>query len=88
MTSQTKEQVKYSPAELTILELLKKGGRVNTNELIAKRYGKRLPFNAASNVRATLRTLKRKVEFNKEPFVIHNEGQVGPHPQEIWLEKR
>ena len=87
--TKTKEQMRYSPAEQIILDIIQKnGGRITTKELIAKRYaGKRVPFNAASNVRATLRTLDLKIKYNKEPFVLKREGQVGPHPQEIWMEK-
>jgi hypothetical protein len=88
-----KERMKYSTAETELLELLRaaNGKPITTNDLILKRYGKqpeRHPFNAASNVRATLKVLIRKVDHNRETFVIKKEGQVGPKAQNIWLEKR
>ena len=94
LSRKTREPVKhsYSCSEDAILELLKAAkGRMTTTELIEARYGKReseQPLNAASNVRATLNTLKRKIKRNNEDFIIKAEGQVGPRPQQIWLEKK
>lgn len=79
--------MKYSDREKSILALLPKGGkRINTVELMKKKYGKNVPFHGRIIIIGTLRSLMRKVVYNKEPFRIKKSERRGPHPIEFWIE--
>jgi hypothetical protein len=37
---------------------------------------------------AALRSLRQKINVNKEPFRLCSTRRMGPHPMEYWLEAR
>jgi hypothetical protein len=86
----SRQQIAYSPAEERLLKLIPRNGRrITTDKLTAMQYQHRQkPFNADAIVRATLRSLMKKVEFNQERYRIVKGPQRGPHTSEIWSEKR
>jgi hypothetical protein len=82
--------IQYSEAETKLLELIPtNGSKITTEELATKRYAREeMPFNSRAIIRATLATLMRKVDLNKESFRIRKGRRRGPRPSEVWAEKR
>jgi hypothetical protein len=82
-----KRQVKYSDAELKLLELIpNNGSRITMQQLAKKQYARHPhpPFNPEASVRSTLTNLIKKMEANDERYRIRREGR----PLEYWQEKR
>jgi hypothetical protein len=72
-----------------MLENLPKRGKVNTTDLITAYWkGRQPPFNARVAALDSLRSLKRKVSFNSEPFEIKTSGPAGGRPMDVWIERR
>jgi hypothetical protein len=56
--------------------------------LTHKFYKGRVPPGGQNIVSVMLRSLMRKVVFNKEPFKIERSGRAGPNSSEVWIEDR
>lgn len=78
--TENKRKLKYSHMELKLLELLAKGSIVSSDELVEKVYDGNAPFAARHSVTAVMRSLIRKIEFNREPFTITKSKLNGPYP--------
>jgi hypothetical protein len=79
----------YSPSERRLLDLIKYGQKISTSELLEGMYeGEYEPFHGRGSVNATLSDLIRKVDLNREPFVIRKSARRGPYPVSVWREKR
>ena len=85
-----RKPIAYSPAEERLLKCIPSNGkRITTDQLTTLQYlHRQKPFNAESIVRATLRTLMSKVDYNQERYRIVKGPRRGPHPSQIWTEKR
>jgi hypothetical protein len=83
-------KLRYSEAEQKLLDLIPTNGRMITTEQLAeKRYkGEEVPFNSRAIVLATLSQLIRKVDRNRENFLIRKGKRRGPMPSEVWVERR
>lgn len=82
--------VSYSPAEKEVFALLS-SKQQTTSSLVERRYTKRgepAPFHAKTSIVGIIRTLARKIDHNKEPFVLKTTARTGPRPMTCWLEKR
>lgn len=72
--------VGYSPIELDLIALLKKRKRLTVLEMVALHYGddeRARPFHAQQTIRSALYRLQKKMAYNKEPFQISLEKQLG-----------
>jgi hypothetical protein len=78
----------YSPREQAILDLIPRSGEPVTTDVFEKLYNKAETLNPRQNVNATLGTLIRKVNLNKEPFQIIKEARKGPYSVAVWMERR
>lgn len=89
LSLRTSDTVKYSDRETRIFNLLVKAkGRMTTEQLIKGLYkGREAPFNARNSTMGAMRSLKRKMEANREPFQIMNTALSGPHSMEFWIEQ-
>jgi hypothetical protein len=64
----------------------KRGQRVNTTDLIEAFWdGRERPWNARVSAMDCLRSLKRKVIANKEPFTIQTSERAGGKPIDVWI---
>lgn len=81
---------RYSPKDKALFALIPKGGkkRIDSTSLVDKYYKGSAPLNGRQCVMAGVRTLKRKIDFFKEPFCLKLSPRRGPWPVEIWLEPR
>jgi hypothetical protein len=69
--------------------VIPKRGRITTSDLIELYWnGQDKPFNARVAAMDCLRSLKRKVSANREPFKIKTSKRAGPKPLDVWIEKR
>jgi len=85
----TDKKIKYSTMEIKLLGLLSKGAVISSDELVNKLYKVgEVPYYARESVTATLRTLMRKIEHNKEPFIITKTSPGGPYPTRYQKLKR
>lgn len=85
------ERVNYSPRELEIFGLLpKNGSHINSSDIVDKYWkGKTdIPYYHRIVVMDGLRSLIRKVNHNKEDFMIKTGPSRGPHGLTAWIEKR
>jgi hypothetical protein len=79
--------VKYSTNEIKTFKLLSKR-RKSTADLVNGYYGKNVVFNGRKIMIGMLRSLKRKMAANKEPFHIQSTERHGPYSMEFWLETK
>jgi hypothetical protein len=81
---------KYSRSEQLLLDLLlKTDDKISTTELLKDYYkGRDKPIYARQALTGTLQCLRRKVDQNREPFVIKRTFQQGPHPIKFWVEEK
>ena len=81
----TGSKVDYSEHERALFAAVSEHrGPVSTSDLIHLSRG----FHKRQSILASLSTLGRKIEVNKERFRLRRSKQRGPHPIEWWLEKR
>lgn len=70
-------------------EVLPKRGRINTTDLVEAYWeGRKPPYNSRVAAMDALRSLKRKVIANREPFKIVTSDRAGAKPLDVWIEKR
>jgi hypothetical protein len=80
--------IKYSPQEIKVFGVLKKKPQ-STLDLKRQLYTpKTEPFFGRQTVIAAIRSLSKKIEANKEPFVIRQTRHAGPHPMSFWIEPK
>jgi hypothetical protein len=79
-------RVGYSDTERELFKMLPVDpGKISSRELIERKYGKSAPFNSFQLIGAALRSLSRKVEHNREPFLVARSIRRGPHPIYFWI---
>ena len=85
----TKHRVKYSEREKSVFQLIADASpdRVSTKEIGEKLFEGKV-FHVKSSVVAALSSLRKKVEYNEEPFTIEVSGPSGPRSMEVWLQPR
>jgi hypothetical protein len=82
-------KVPYSTTERRMYAAIPKRGRVSTTDLVATYWnGRKPPFNARVAAMDCLRSLKRKVGVNREPFQIKTSKRAGPKPLDVWIEAK
>jgi len=82
---------RYSASEQAMLDMLPlDGSRITTADMAARVYRGQhdLPMDLQNNLTTKLRRLIQKVDHNREDFIIKKSKQLGPYPQEVWVEKR
>ena len=81
--------IKYSQREKLVFDaILSKGSRTTTREIAEKVFPDNKVFHVKATVNSALSSLKKKLDYNKEPFKIKISGHAGPNPMEVWLEHR
>lgn len=83
-------KVKYSNGEQAAFKALSEKPKSST-AILEKVYpdGKGdMPYNGRKILIGTLKSLKRKLLTNKEPFKLCNSERNGPHAMEFWLEAK
>ena len=79
-------KVKYSELEQRLLNLVPRNGdKISTPDLIAKFYGRSVPFNGRAIIGGMMRTIIRKSLHNKEPWKILKTPRSGPKPISYWI---
>lgn len=79
----------YSATERRMFDLIPKRGKIDTTVLVERYWnGREPPPNARVAAMDCLRSLKRKVIANREPFRIITSDRAGPKPLDVWIEKR
>jgi hypothetical protein len=81
-------EVNYSKRETEVFRLLSKK-RQTTTDITNKLYGeKEQPLYARQSVLMALVSLQKKINKNREPFVLKKTKRSGPYPLQFWLEDR
>jgi hypothetical protein len=82
-------KVKYSKGEQAAFKVLSATPRSSTM-MLEKIYTKTTdePFNSRKILIGTLKSLRRKILANREPFKLCNSERNGPHAMEFWLEAK
>jgi len=85
-----KPQIKYSHREKLVFDAIasEQSNRLSTRDIGEKVFREDEVFHVKASIISALASLKRKVEYNKEPFKIEISGHAGPRPMEVWLEER
>jgi len=84
-------RVRYSAGERTMFALLPKSGGTISTTTLSQRFQKEKPsaaFNSRKVVNGLLTSLRKKIEFNDEPFRLKNSERSGPIPMRFWLERK
>lgn len=88
MTMTTTTKLDYSENEERLLKILRQSRKpIDTNQLVEAIYGNAPPFHANAQVISTMRTLIRKVIYNREAFTINKSERKGPHPMTFHITK-
>ena len=85
------ERVKYSPRELEIFRIIPKdSSQISSSDIVDKYWRGKLdkPYYYRIVVMDGLRSLIRKINHNKENFVVKTGPSRGPHGLLAWIEKR
>lgn len=90
LTLSEKPKIKYSTREKLVFDAIKSNDsdKISTKEIAEKTFNGDEIFHVKATVISALASLRKKVEFNKEPFVLKVSGHSGPNPMLVWLEKR
>jgi hypothetical protein len=81
-------KIGYSPTENKMLELLRKYGELDTEQLTNKHYGAReRPWHAKIVINSAMRVLAAKIARNKEPFTIEASKPAGQGPMSYKIIK-
>jgi hypothetical protein len=81
-------EVNYSKRETEVFRHLSKK-RLTTTEITNKLYAKKeQPLYARQSVLMALVSLRKKIDKNREPFVLKKTKRSGPYPLQFWLEDR
>lgn len=78
-------KVKYSKGEQAAFKALGEKARSST-AMLEKVYDGEVPDNGRKIMIGMLKSLRRKIATNREPFKLCNTERQGPHPMEFWLE--
>jgi hypothetical protein len=79
---------RYTPNEARLIEILKRGRRMSSKEIIRLHYHRRRrPRFARQSVVCVLNSLVAKVSRNREDFKILKSRRNGPHPIEYWISR-
>lgn len=85
----TDAKVKYSDREIELFDMLPKEGKViNSKELVAFFYKKKIPINGQVIIMGTMRSLRNKMKLNKEPFAITTSDRSGPIPMSFRISQK
>jgi hypothetical protein len=72
-----------------MFEAIPKRGRISSTDLVEAYWdGHQQPYNSRVAAMDALRSLKRKVIANREPFKIVTSDRAGAKPLDIWLEAK
>jgi hypothetical protein len=81
--------IRYSPSEKKIFDLIPRTGKkINMTDLTNKFYNGELRPGAQNAVSVMLRSLIKKMNYNKEQFEIKRSGRAGPNSMEVWFAPR
>ena len=84
----SKDGLNYSKRETELFRCLSTK-RQTTTDLTDKLYGENeQPQYARQSVLMALVSLRRKIDKNREPFILKRTKRVGPYPSEFWLDER
>lgn len=78
-------KVKYSNGEQAAFKALSVKP-ISSTDMLEKIYTTDEPFNSRKILIGTLKSLRRKIQTNREPFKLVSSERNGPHPMEFWLE--
>lgn len=83
-------KIKYSKREKLVFDAIKMSDseKISTKEIAEKSFQDKDIFHVKATVISALSSLRKKVEFNKEPFILKVSGHAGPNPMWVWLEER
>lgn len=82
-------KVRYSELEKRMFDAIPKRGRINTTDLIEIYWDRsERPRNDRVAAMGCLRSLKKKINDNREPFKLNTSRRAGPKPLDVWFEKR
>lgn len=83
-------KIKYSKREKLVFDtiLANDSEKISTKDIADKAFNRDEIFHVKATVISAIASLRKKVDFNKEPFEIKMSGHAGPHPMEVWIEKR
>jgi urease beta subunit len=85
----TNGSVRYSPGEQQLFKLLPTNGKpLTTAELTKLRYGSIVPLNGQKIILGLVKSLRTKVDLNKEPFRVFTSKRSGPRPISVWVQGR
>ena len=90
LTLSEQPRIKYSKREKLVFDAIKMSDskKISTQEIAEKSFQDKEIFHVKATVISALASLRKKVEFNKEPFVLKVSGHAGPNPMWVWLEER
>ena len=90
LTLSEQPRIKYSKREKLVFDAIKMSDskKISTKEIAEKSFQDKEIFHVKATVISALASLRKKVEFNKEPFVLKVSGHAGPNPMWVWLEER
>jgi hypothetical protein len=82
-------KVPYSPTEKRMFEAIPKRGRISTTDLVQAYWnGHKPPYNSRVSAMDALRSLKRKIIANREPFKVVTSDRAGAKPLDVWIETK
>jgi hypothetical protein len=85
----TRSKIKYSPQEQTLLRLLPTGKRISSMELDNQLYTTaNRPFHSLKSVSATMTSLMKKLDYNKDKYMIIKGPRSGPKYMEYTKVER
>lgn len=82
------DKIEYSPQEEKLLKVLRARKSADTAELSKLIYDDDVPFHSGPAITAAMRSLMRKVSYNKEDFKIEKTPRRGPYPIAYSLRKK
>ena len=82
-------KVKYSRREKVVFDTLVKAHPepITSKFIIDNAFKKHKGFHVSNTVIVCISSLRRKIEFNQEPFRLCTSSNSGPKPMSCWLEQ-
>lgn len=79
-------KVKYSKGEQAAFKAL--GDKARTSTIMLEKFypDKVMPENGRKIMIGMIKSLRHKMQMNREPFKLCSSERKGPHPMEFWLE--
>jgi hypothetical protein len=82
-------KVRYSESERQLFSILPKSSMVDSKTLMENFYkGQKQPYHGRPAIISRLRSLKKKMRLNGEPFMIVNSKRAGPKAMSFGLKKK